>query len=332
MLLTSPSISPNANPVLKFRIKTSYSSSVIMFPVKASMATTDKSKRSERRATAPMSATEARLSLILALAVQSSSASQRVLMELANEATKYVFPNRRFQSRSFEEALMSVPDLETVKFKVLKQNERYEIREVEPYFIAEATMPGKNGFDFAGASRSFNVLAEYLFGKNTREKQMEMTTPVFTRRIKSDGEKMDMTTPVITKRVEEDKWTMSFVMPSKYGANLPSPKDSSVTIKEVPKRVLAVAAFSGSLDLIMRFTRLFLGVNWTISQSNWMVRFVTDEEIERRESTLRRLLNNDPEFSVKEGVSVEIAQYNPPFTLPFNRRNEIALEVERKQA
>lgn len=26
-------------------------------------------------------------------------------------------------------------------------------------------MPGKNGFDFGGASRSFNVLAEYLFGK-----------------------------------------------------------------------------------------------------------------------------------------------------------------------
>ncbi|GFP99028.1 heme-binding-like protein at3g10130 chloroplastic [Phtheirospermum japonicum] len=226
-------------------------------------------------------------------------------MELASEATKYVFPSRRFQSRSFEEALMSVPDLETVEFKVLKRNEWYEIRQVEPYFIAETTMPGKNGFGFAGASRSFNVLAEYLFGKNTREKQMEMTTPVFTRRIKSDGEKMDMTTPVITRRVEEDKWTMSFVMPSKYGANLPLPKDSSVTIKEVPKRVIAVAAFSG---------------------------FVTDEDIERRESALKRLLNNDPEFSVKEGVSVEIAQYNPPFTLPFNRRNEIALEVEKKQA
>lgn len=26
-------------------------------------------------------------------------------------------------------------------------------------------MPGKEGFDFFGASQSFNVLAEYLFGK-----------------------------------------------------------------------------------------------------------------------------------------------------------------------
>lgn len=35
----------------------------------------------------------------------------------------------------------------------------------QPYFIAETTMPGKNGFDLNGASQSFNVLAEYLFGK-----------------------------------------------------------------------------------------------------------------------------------------------------------------------
>ncbi|KAK4392068.1 Heme-binding-like protein, chloroplastic [Sesamum angolense] len=61
------------------------------------------------------------------------------------------------------------------------------------------------------------------------------------------------------------------------------------------------------------------------------VGFVTDEEVERRESSLRDLLNNNPEFHVKEGASVEVAQYNPPFALPFNRRNEIALEVERKQ-
>ncbi|KAK4392069.1 Heme-binding-like protein, chloroplastic [Sesamum angolense] len=242
MLLTNPSMSSTQIPV--HQRKNSLSHSPIIFPVK-SMATADNIKRSARR-TAPMSAVESRVSLVLALAAQTSSLSQRFLMELANETAKYVFPSRRFESRSLEESLMSVPDLETVEFKVLSRNDQYEIREeVESYYIAETTMPGKYGFDFAGASQSFNVLAEYLFGKNTREKQMEMTTPVFTRRIKSNGEKMDMTTPVITRRVEDqDKWNMSFVMPSKYGANLPLPKDSSVTIKEVPKRIIAVVAFS----------------------------------------------------------------------------------------
>jgi hypothetical protein len=43
----------------------------------------------------------------------------------------------------------------------------------------------------------------------------------------------------------ENKWKMSFVLPAKYGSNLPRPKDPSVTIKEVPSKIVAVAAFSG---------------------------------------------------------------------------------------
>ncbi|XP_071719918.1 heme-binding-like protein At3g10130, chloroplastic [Rutidosis leptorrhynchoides] len=252
------------------------------------------------------SALEARVSLIFALASQTTSVSQRrkFLADLATETAKYVFP-KRFESQIFEEALMSVPDLETVKFRVLSKNDQYEIRELESYFVAETTMPGKYGFDMNGSSQSFNVLAEYLFGKNTTNETMEMTTPVVTRKTQSGGEKMDMTTPVITKKMEDqDKWKMSFVMPSKYGSNLPLPKNSAVTIKEVPARTVAVVVFSG---------------------------FVTDEDVMRRESTLRKILKNDTQFKVKSGALVEVAQYNPPFTLPFTRRNEISIEVERKQ-
>ncbi|CAM8965796.1 unnamed protein product [Rhodiola kirilowii] len=262
------------------------------------------STRNATQRTRPISGFEARVSLVFALASQASSTSQRLLADLATEAAKYVFP-KRFESRNLEEALMSVPDLETVKFNVLSGTDEYEIREVEPYMVAEISMPGKSGFDFSGASQSFNALAEYLFGKNTTQDKMDMTTPVFTRKAPSDGEKMEMTTPVITKKEEDkDVWKMSFVMPSKYGADLPKPKDPSVIIKEIPKRIVAVVAFSG---------------------------YVTDEEVARRESKLREALKNDRTFQVKMGSPVEIAQYNPPFTLPFQRRNEIALEVERKQ-
>ncbi|XP_016738407.1 heme-binding-like protein At3g10130, chloroplastic isoform X5 [Gossypium hirsutum] len=221
-----------------------------------------------------MSAFEARISLVFALASQASSVSQRLLMDLASETAKYVFP-KRFESQNLEEALMAVPDLETVRFKVLNRADKYEIREVE----------------------------------NTSKEKMEMTTPVITSRTRSDGERMEMTTPVITKKVEnQDKWQMSFVMPSKYGSTLPLPKDPSVRIKEVPRKVVAVVAFSG---------------------------FVTDEEVKRRELRLRDALKNDSGFRVKEGTSVEVSQfwlqYNPPFTLPFTRRNEIALELEKKK-
>ncbi|KAK7858841.1 heme-binding-like protein [Quercus suber] len=232
-----------------------------------SIITTNSTTPTQRRRT--MSAFEARISLVFALASQASSLSQRLLADTATEVVKYVFP-KRFESRTLEEALMAVPDLETVNFKVLSRGDLYEIREVE----------------------------------NTTKETMEMTTPVFTRKTQSDGEKMEMTTPVITKREDQDKWKMSFVMPSKYGANLPLPKDSSVTIREVPRKIIAVVAFSG---------------------------FVTDEEVKQRESKLREALKNDAQFQIKERGSVEIAQYNPPFTLPFQRRNEIALEVEKKE-
>lgn len=38
---------------------------------------------------------------------------------------------------------------------------------------------------------------------------------------------------------------MSFVMPEKYGANLPLPIDQSVRIQEVPRKIVAAVAFSG---------------------------------------------------------------------------------------
>lgn len=138
---------------------------------------------------------------------------------------------------------------------------------------------------------------------NTTAEQMEMTTPVFTRKGEPSGKRMDMTTPVITKKsVDKNQWKMSFVMPSKYGSDLPLPKDPSVTTKEVPSKIVAVAAFSG---------------------------LVTDDDISRRESRLREALQKDTQFQVKDDSVVEVAQYNPPFTLPFTRRNEIALEVEQ---
>ncbi|KAG7581098.1 Regulatory factor effector binding domain superfamily [Arabidopsis suecica] len=257
-----------------------------------------------QRQSQAVSATESRVSLVFALASQASSVSQRLLADLAVETAKYVFP-KRFNSSNLEEALMSFPDLETMEFRVVSRTDKYEIRQVEPYFVAETTMPGETGFDFYGASKSFNVLAEYLFGKNTIKEKMEMTTPVVTRKAQSVGERMEMTTPVITtKAKDQTQWRMSFVMPSKYGSNLPLPKDSSVKILEVPRKIVAVVAFSG---------------------------YVTDEEIERREQELRRALQNDKKFRVRDGVSVEVAQYNPPYTLPFMRRNEVSLEVESKE-
>lgn len=241
-------------------------------------------------------ALETRVSLVAAISSQTFALTQRVVGEILTEVVKYATPSRKFgDPRSLEEALMSVPDLETVEFKVLKRTSQYEIREVKPFFIAETRMTGNSGFDISSSGQAFNVLADYLFGKNSAGQQMEMTTPVLTSK--------DMTSPVITKMGEEGTWQMSFVLPSKYGENPPQPNNPSLRIRQVPGKVVAVAVFSG---------------------------WVTDEVVKEKEKSLREALTGESEFKVKEGTTVEVAQFNPPFTLPFARRNEVSLEVEKK--
>nr|XP_016507393.1 PREDICTED: heme-binding-like protein At3g10130, chloroplastic [Nicotiana tabacum] len=124
MLLCSPS-SISAHNLSRNRTRPSPINSMAVDRSSSRVATTAPQRRNGT------SALEARISLVIALASQTSSLSQKLLTELAGETAKYVFSKRIFENRTLEEALMSVPDLETVKFNVLKRSDLYEIRQVE---------------------------------------------------------------------------------------------------------------------------------------------------------------------------------------------------------
>jgi hypothetical protein len=52
-------------------------------------------------------------------------------------------------------------------------------------------------------------------------------------------------------------------MPSKYGPDLPQAKDPSVTIKEVPSKIIAVVAFPGPcFNLFIPFPVINIYVNF----------------------------------------------------------------------
>ena len=111
------------------------------------------------------------------------------------------------------------------------------------------------------------------------------------------GEKIAMTAPV-TETLVADGPVMSFTMPSAYDmAALPTPHDDSVTLHEVPGRTVAAVRFSGwaTGGKVRRFTRELLT---TLEQQGITV-------------------SGDPSLN----------QYNPPWTPPFMRRNEITVEV-----
>jgi len=88
-------------------------------------------------------------------------------------------------------------------------------------------------------------------------------------------------------------------MPSEYSIDtLPKPNNEIVTIKEVLPKRYAVIQFSG---------------------------LNSNENIARQEKQLLQYIENN---KIKTVGPAKYAFYNPPWTLPFMRRNEIMLELE----
>jgi hypothetical protein len=190
--------------------------------------------------------------------------------------------------------------IEEPAYEVLESFEEFEVRRYEPYLVAEVDVDGN--FSEAG-NNAFRILADYIFGNNSSATKMAMTAPVEARKSES-GEKMSMTAPVTaTSTNDSDLTTFAFVMEGKYTREtLPVPNDDRVRIRLMPARVMAVRRYSG---------------RWTESNYN------------RHKTTLRTALDD-------AGISFSgepiLARYNSPFSLPMMRRNEVMIEVSRRDA
>ena len=116
--------------------------------------------------------------------------------------------------------------------------------------------------------------------------------------IKGDSEKIAMTAPV-TMEAQNQQWRMHFVMPQGMAlSNLPKPVDASVQLRELPAQRMAAVRFSG---------------------------LTTAASIERQTQLLKDwLARNNLEFEDRP----QLARYNDPFTLPWNRRNEILIPLK----
>lgn len=112
------------------------------------------------------------------------------------------------------------------------------------------------------------------------------------------GEKIAMTAPV-EETLEQDHPVMAFTMPGEYELNdLPEPADDSVQIKAIPGRTMAAIQFSG---------------------------WATAGKVDRN---TRELIATLEEHGIEAVGKPSLNQYNPPWTPPFLRRNEIMIEVQ----
>lgn len=111
------------------------------------------------------------------------------------------------------------------------------------------------------------------------------------------SEKIAMTAPV-QETLQDTLPTMAFTMPSGYQIqDLPAPESDKVVIVDVPARTLAVIRFSG---------------------------WATRGKIARNSKKLFKILK---QYGIEPASGTTLNQYNPPWTPPFLRRNEISVEI-----
>jgi len=207
-----------------------------------------------------------------------------------------------FVSLVFLQAACSVFGIrteETPKYEVLLTEDQKQIRSYSGYIVAKTTVQG----EYKDAqNRAFRILASYIFGNNEKQQKISMTAPVSQNK-DEQREQISMTAPVVSAQ-EGENWVMTFMMPAKYTmTDLPKPKDARVSFAEVPPKLVAVIQYSG---------------------------YANDRLNTAKAQELKTWLESHADYKIVSGPS--FAGYDPPWTLPFLRRNEMMYEVQRKKA
>lgn len=170
-----------------------------------------------------------------------------------------------------------------------------EVRQYRPQLVAEVVVEAAD--EKSGRSAAFRVLYDYISGANRSQEKVAMTAPVETG---TASEKIAMTVPVETGKRPEERYVMRFFLPADYTLKTaPQPTDPRVTLRELAERTLAVLRFSGS------------------TSAENVASHMTVLEAATMASTWRPIGEPAAMF------------YDPPWTIPFLRRNEVAVLVTR---
>ncbi|MBH0096276.1 heme-binding protein [Psychrobacter sp. NZS113] len=193
-------------------------------------------------------------------------------------------------------------ETEEPDYTVLSQSGDFELRRYDEQLVAQTWVSG----DQDAASRAgFKTLADYIFGNNTAptggSSKISMTAPVTMQsEAGNESQKIAMTAPVSMQQ-ENGKWRVQFTMPSQYTMQtLPKPNNPNVEIIEVPAQTYGVIKFS------------------------WLA---GEDKVAEKTAALQTWMQDQ---NLTPTGEPELARYNPPWTLPFLRRNEVMIAYESK--
>lgn len=179
---------------------------------------------------------------------------------------------------------------ETPSYVVESSTGGLEIRRYAPRIVAEVTVGGSRS---DAINAGFRVLAGYIFGGNAARAKVAMTAPV----TQVASEKIVMTSPVAQSGTD-GAWVVQFTMPQEYTVDtLPVPKDPSIRLIEQPAAQEVVIQFAGRAGAAL---------------------------LAEKEADLRGL-------AAQQGLTLGAGPfyyfYDAPFTLPWNRRNEVSFRL-----
>lgn len=116
-----------------------------------------------------------------------------------------------------------------------------------------------------------------------------------------NAQKIPMTAPVFMDPDDQKTETMSFVLPKDFTKeHAPVPQDPKVRLEEITDYTAAVITFSG---------------------------FLNPDTISRQKIVLEQWLDRK---GFKTTGPAKAAGYNPPYTIPFLRRNEVLIPVTKE--
>lgn len=194
-------------------------------------------------------------------------------------------------------SVFGIRDTPEPPYSVLAQLGPVQIRQYGPRIVAETTVDGD---EIAARSIGFRRLAHYIFGGNHARATIEMTAPV-AQAPGAGGTSIEMTAPVAQQARSPGRWDIRFFMPADASlATLPVPDDANVRLTELPPETYAVLRFSG---------------------------FASAQAVHDRTADLLDALKGGDWAPIGTPV---VWFYDPPWTLPPARRNEVTVAVRKR--
>ena len=179
---------------------------------------------------------------------------------------------------------------------VERLDDAIEIRSYGPRLAVETTVESLDSH--AAENAAFRLLLGYIAGANRGSSRFAMTAPVEQT---SQPSLIAMTAPVQITGKQSNRISMRFFLPGALAAKgAPEPLDNRVRIVEVAPSTLAVLRFAGGLT----------------------------EDVEVGRS--KELIDEVQRSRWKETGTPFLLAYDPPFTIPFLRRNEVAVAVTQR--